>query len=241
MRIVVVGASRVIGLAVADVLSAKGHEVLRTSRNAEVKVDIEDPAAVKSMCESMYEWVGKVDAVVSCAGDGAVKPLTKLTDAEIQFSLNSKLMGQVNLVRSGVEHVNDGGVFVRTAGVFGRKPLPGVPALAMVNGALESFSRARLAAQPPHQHHQPTHRQGDGGADGHEGGLACRRERQDLRRCRRGHTERRGRLRRRVMSRPSQVAQPRHARPALGLARMTSPPWSALATWGKCIWHETPS
>ena len=149
MRIVVVGASRVIGLAVADALSAKGHEVLRTSRNAEVKVNIEDPAAVKSMCESMYEWVGKVDAVVSCAGDGAVKPLTKLTDAEIQFSLNSKLMGQVNLVRSGVEHVNDGGVFVRTAGVFGRKPLPGVPALAMVNGALESFSRA-AALDLPH-------------------------------------------------------------------------------------------
>lgn len=64
-------------------------------------------------------------------------------------------MGQVNLVHSGVEHVNDGGVFVLTAGVFSRKPMSGVPALAMVNEALKSFSRARLAAQPPHQHHQP--------------------------------------------------------------------------------------
>lgn len=40
--------------------------MLRASRPAEVKVDIEDLAAVKSM----YESVGKVDAVVSCAGDG---------------------------------------------------------------------------------------------------------------------------------------------------------------------------
>ena len=64
-------------------------------------------------------------------------------------------MGQVNLVHSGVEHVNDGGVFVLTAGVFSRKPMSGVPALAMVNEALKSFSRARLAVQPPHQHHQP--------------------------------------------------------------------------------------
>ena len=40
--------------------------MLRASRNAEVKVEIEDPAAVRSM----YESVGKVDPVVSCAGDG---------------------------------------------------------------------------------------------------------------------------------------------------------------------------
>ena len=135
-------------------------------------------------------------------------------------------MGQVNLVHSGVEHVNDGGVFVLTAGVFSRKPMSGVPALAMVNGALKSFSRAAALDLPRNLRINtitPPVIKETAGQMGMEGGLACRRERQDLRRCRREYTERRGRLRRRVISRPSHVAQPRHALPALGLAHMTSP------------------
>ena len=144
MRLVVIGASGVIGSAVADALAQKGHEVLRASRRGEVKVDIEDPTSIRSM----YETIGRVDGVVSCAGSGVFKPLTELTDADIQLSVDSKLMSQVHLVRTGVAHVNDGGVFVLTAGEFSQRPMPGVPALAMVNGALESFGRAAALDLP---------------------------------------------------------------------------------------------
>ena len=50
-------------------------------------------------------------------------------------------MGQVNLVRQGIpQFLNDNGVFVLTAGIFSKSPPPGVPALAMVNGAVQSFA-----------------------------------------------------------------------------------------------------
>ena len=146
MRLVVIGASGVIGSAVTDALNQRGHDVLRASRRGEVKVDIESTSSIKSM----YETVGRIDGVVCCAGKGMFKSLTELTDAAIQLSVKSKLISQINLVRSGVTHVNDGGVFVLTAGEFSQRPIPGVPVLAMVNGALESFGRAAALDLPRH-------------------------------------------------------------------------------------------
>jgi NAD(P)-dependent dehydrogenase (short-subunit alcohol dehydrogenase family) len=135
MKCLIVGATGTIGKAVADAFAAAGHEVLRASRKGEVAVDISDPASIKSM----YDRVGKLDAVVSCAGAGAFAPLTELTDEQLDFTVKNKLLGQVNLVRFGMENITDGGVFVLTSGIFSRTPPPGVPALAMVNGGLESF------------------------------------------------------------------------------------------------------
>jgi len=143
MRILVVGASGTIGKAVAEALAAR-HEVVRASRNGEQKVDITQP---ESIC-ALYQRVGRVDAVVSCAGSGVMKPLASLSDDDIRLSLADKLMGQVNLVRFGLDHVNDNGVFLLTAGIFSKQPMPGVTPLAMTNGALESFARAAALDLP---------------------------------------------------------------------------------------------
>jgi NAD(P)-dependent dehydrogenase (short-subunit alcohol dehydrogenase family) len=144
MRILVVGATGVIGRAVADALAERGHDVLRASRRAEHAVDLTDARSIRAL----YARVGRVDGVVSCAGNAAFKPLLDNTDEDFAMSLRDKLMGQVNLVRCGVEHVNDGGVFVLTAGIYGTKPPPGAVAGAMVNGALESFARAAAQDLP---------------------------------------------------------------------------------------------
>jgi len=141
MKILVVGATGDVGRAVADALSARGHEVLRASRkaaDAALRVDLNDPQSIRAL----YGRVGRVDAVVSCAGDARMGALPTLTDDDFAYSIASKLMGQVNLVRFGLDHVNDGGVFVITSGVFAIQPPPGVSAFAVANGALESFTRA---------------------------------------------------------------------------------------------------
>jgi NAD(P)-dependent dehydrogenase (short-subunit alcohol dehydrogenase family) len=143
MKIIVVGASGTIGKAVADALGVR-HEVLRASRKGPVAVDITDQASIRAM----YARVGKVDGVVNCAGEAKGGPLSTLSDADIAASFAYKLMGQVNLVRLGVEHLNDGGFFVLTAGVYSKSPPPGACALAMVNGALESFARAAALDLP---------------------------------------------------------------------------------------------
>jgi NAD(P)-dependent dehydrogenase (short-subunit alcohol dehydrogenase family) len=144
MRILVVGASGTIGSAVVAALAGR-HEVLRASRHSgDVRVDLGDPATVKAL----YTRVGALDAVVACAGAARYGPLDTLSDDDFAFSLSNKLMGQINLVRFGTPSLRDGGSFTLTAGLFSQQPSPGVPALAMVNGALESFARAAALDLP---------------------------------------------------------------------------------------------
>ncbi|MCB9896057.1 MAG: short chain dehydrogenase [Planctomycetes bacterium] len=144
MKVLVVGASGTIGKAVADAIEAKGHQVVRASRHGEQQVDIQEPASIRAM----YERVGKVDAVVSCAGNGAWKALGDLSDADLEYSWANKLLGNINLVRHGIAHVNDGGNFILTSGMFSQQPMPGVTALAMINGGLESFTRGAALDLP---------------------------------------------------------------------------------------------
>ena len=144
MRVLVVGASGTIGQAVVQALSTR-HEVVRASRSrSEVKVDITDPESIRRM----YRNTGRVDAVVSAAGDGKFGPLDVLTDEDFRFTLVSKLMGQINLVRYGIEDVNDRGSFTLTSGILFEQPTPGSGAIAPANGALIGFVRAAALELP---------------------------------------------------------------------------------------------
>lgn len=138
MKVVVVGATGIIGKAVADLLSEKGHEVVRVSRHSQPGVDITDPASIGAF----YKATGEVDAVISAsAGTSSFATVTELTDEGIDQDLKSKLEGQVNLVRQGLSKVRPGGVFILTGGMFAYDPWPKSSVIAMVNLGLEGFAR----------------------------------------------------------------------------------------------------
>ncbi len=80
-----------------------------------------------------------MDAVICCAGSAAFKPLAQLSDADFQLGLRSKLMGQVNLVRTAMRYLRDGGSITLTSGVLAHEPMPGGAAISLVNAALEGF------------------------------------------------------------------------------------------------------
>lgn len=138
MKILIVGATGTIGKAVADRLSTN-HEIVRAGfRDGDFKVDLGSNASI----EALFNKIGTVDAVISTAGAANFAPFNELDDAAFKLALSNKLMGQVNLVRLGRDHVSDGGSFTLTAGVLSRQPIPGSVAVSMANGALESFSKA---------------------------------------------------------------------------------------------------
>lgn len=143
MKIIVVGATGTIGTAVARALAA-GHEVVRASRHGDVRVDLEDGASLAAL----FERVKDVDAVVSCSGSARFLPLDQLSDEDFAYSLRSKLMGQVHLVRHALRHVRDGGSVTVTSGVLAQRPIPGAAAIAMVNAGLEGFVRAAALEAP---------------------------------------------------------------------------------------------
>jgi NAD(P)-dependent dehydrogenase (short-subunit alcohol dehydrogenase family) len=134
VKILVIGATGTIGKAVADHLAAK-HEVVRVSRRGPVKADIEDPGSI----QRLFESTPSVDAVVSCAGNAAFRPLPQLTDADFELGLESKLMGQVNLARIAMGYLKDGGSITLTGGVLAHEPMAGGAAISMVNAGLEGF------------------------------------------------------------------------------------------------------
>jgi len=144
VKILVIGATGTIGAAVANALEAR-HEVLRASHaRADLKVDLENPDSIKEL----YAKVGRVDAVVSAAGQAAFGPLLTLSDADFALCLKNKLMGQVDVVRFGVQSVADGGSFTLTSGILSRQPVPGGAAISMVNAGLEGFGRAAALELP---------------------------------------------------------------------------------------------
>lgn len=96
----------------------------------------------------MYGSTGELDAVVCAAGEAKFAPLAQLTDADFRFCLDNKLMGQVNLVRLGFEHVRDRGSFTLTTGVLAHAPMPGSAAISLVNAAVEGFVRAAALEAP---------------------------------------------------------------------------------------------
>jgi NAD(P)-dependent dehydrogenase (short-subunit alcohol dehydrogenase family) len=138
MRIIVIGATGLIGKEVVKALSVK-HEVVKVGhKSGDLRVDITS----KESIEELFKKAGAFDALVSTSGGAAFGEFDKLTDENFAFSLRDKLMGQVNLVRLGTKYIRDKGSFTLTSGVLARDPIPGSAAISLVNAGLEGFTRA---------------------------------------------------------------------------------------------------
>jgi len=138
MRIILIGGTGTIGREVAKALQLTYEVLIATRSGADLQVDFTEPDSV----EEMFKRAGKFDAVVSTAGSARFGPLDDLEYDDFLFSIRSKLLGQVNLVRIGRSYINDNGSFTLTSGVLAREPMPGSSAVSMVNAGLEGFVRA---------------------------------------------------------------------------------------------------
>lgn len=135
MKVIVVGATGTIGSAVVSELEAR-HEIVKVGNsNGDVQVDITSKDSIKAM----YEKIGPFDALVATTGLVHFGPLQDMTADEWQLGLNSKLMGQVNLVLEGINHINENGSFTLTSGILSDEPIRFGASASMVNRALEGF------------------------------------------------------------------------------------------------------
>jgi len=106
---VVAGASRGIGLAVADELRAAGAHVVRLARSlveaegerrTDVRCDVGDPASVARMAKLVLDAHGAPDVVVNAAGIFMVKPLAETTPEEFRGQLDANLVGPFLVLRA---------------------------------------------------------------------------------------------------------------------------------------------
>ena len=138
MKILIIGGNGTIGKKVSERLSVK-HEVLIAGRNSgDVTVDFSEASSIKSMFES----VGKLDAIVTIAGDAKWDKFDKLSEEDFYIGIKSKMMGQVNVVRIGKDYLNSNGSITLSTGILADDPVDMTTSAAMVNGAINSFTKA---------------------------------------------------------------------------------------------------
>jgi NAD(P)-dependent dehydrogenase (short-subunit alcohol dehydrogenase family) len=148
-RILLVGATGTLGRAIATELGER-HKIIFAGRtNADVMLDISDAESVGIALHK----AGELDAVVCAAGEVAFAPLADFRPAPLGASLytlglKNKLLGQVNLALAARDVLSDRGSITLISGILGQQPIAAGTSASMVNGALESFTRAAAIEMP---------------------------------------------------------------------------------------------
>ena len=138
MKILIIGGHGTIGSKVTDHL-AQNNEVVVAGRNSgDVHANIADSSSLLKMLKQ----VGKVDAIVCIAGEAKWDSFENLTEEDYYIGIKSKLMGQVNLVRFGLNFLNPRGSITLSTGILADDPVVKTASAAMVNGGIHSFVQA---------------------------------------------------------------------------------------------------
>ena len=153
-RVVIVGGSSGIGLAVAEEVALQGAEVVIISSNAArvqeairfiggkaqgQALDVSDEEAV----ESFFTKIGAFDHLVFTAGDSL--QLQQLADTDLKQARRAfelRYWSALATVKYGSPQIRKGGSVVLTTGVAGRRPHSGWVIAASVCGTIEALTRA---------------------------------------------------------------------------------------------------
>jgi len=149
-KALVFGGTSGIGLAATKQLASLGAKVIAISRSPGKAGDL--PSSIETrQCDvldeaalqALFSAEGPFDILVSAATGGgrAIGPFLAMDMAGYQESF-AKLWGYANVIRHGVEHLNDNGTAVLVSGSPARKCKPGQVAISSVGGAVEALARA---------------------------------------------------------------------------------------------------
>jgi 3-oxoacyl-[acyl-carrier protein] reductase len=170
--ILVTGASRGIGRAIAQAFAAAGDRVavhhrdsaalaaevlagLPGAGHAVVQADLADPEAVRRMVDGARDALGGLDVLVNNAGVFTPHPVTDVSyeqwQAAWQHTLDVNLIGAANVTWCAVQHmISSGGgriVNVSSRGAF--RGEPGQPAYGASKAGLNAFGQSLARALAP--------------------------------------------------------------------------------------------
>jgi 3-oxoacyl-[acyl-carrier protein] reductase len=156
----VTGASRGIGMAIAERLARDGFQlVINYSENAApaealarklveagghalaVKADISDPNAVRKMFEAAEAAFGGVDVLVNNAGIMALAPIAETDDASFDRHIAVNLKGTFNTLREAAKRLRQGGRIVNFSSSVVGLLMPTYGIYVATKAAVEGLTR----------------------------------------------------------------------------------------------------
>lgn len=147
--IVVTGASRGIGLAIAERLSSQGHEVLGLARNTEglpfqsENCDISNSHSVKRISVSIAEKYASVTGLINAAGIASMNLLLTSPPAQIQRLIEVNLVGTMLTTQAFAPFMirERFGRIINFSSIAVSLGIAGESAYAASKAGVESFSR----------------------------------------------------------------------------------------------------
>lgn len=149
-RILIIGGSSGMGLAVAQAAADAGADVIIAGRSVEklqeakkrisggveaVQIDVTDAASI----DSAFARIGPIDHLVISGSTVAAGDIRSIKFSDAQATFDSKFWGAYRAVRAAT--LTQGGSVVLFSGIFSRRPTPGYSTVSAVNGAIEALGR----------------------------------------------------------------------------------------------------
>src|SRR5436190_7689864 len=151
-RVFLTGASSGIGLAMAKLLVAEGHEVWGTSRNLEripkmpqwhaVRLDLADPLSVEAAFNTALTDAGYFDVLINNAGAGHFDPAELVPMETITSQFQILVFGQIQLMQLALRHMQarGQGLIINVTSLASRLPVPFMAAYNAAKAAMASFT-----------------------------------------------------------------------------------------------------
>lgn len=162
-RVLVTGASRGIGAAVATLLAARGDVVWMTAREQDglagratalgvpatraLAVDLASEGAAKRIVDALGD--AQLDAFVGVAGIQQTAPLGAIDADDLRALLEVNLVAPILLTQALAPRLVDGASVVHVSSNLAHRPVPGRIAYAASKGGLEAAVRALAVELAP--------------------------------------------------------------------------------------------
>ena len=132
--ILISGASSGLGLAIAEALHKEGAQVYGTSRNPDkynfsfdlIKMDLEDPASIKTAVDEVVTQTGRIDVLINNAGIGMAGPVEQMQENNMDKLLQTNTVGPILLMQAVLPHMRTvkGGKIVNISSLGAALGLP---------------------------------------------------------------------------------------------------------------------